>query len=92
MGINQSWFILTESLLLVAVVRPVLLEDEILCRVIGLESLVRLVLHGQPHGEPLALQSRENDEFEPKKDEKIMGSDWLLEVCLVYEEESQTRQ
>lgn len=48
--------------------------------------------HGQPHGEPLELPSREKDEFEPRKYEQIMGSPWLLEVLLLYEEEFRTRQ
>ena len=61
------------------------LEDTVLSTVIGFESSVGFVLHGQPHREPLELQSRENDEFEPRIDEQIMGFHWLLEMLLLYE-------
>lgn len=48
-----------------------------------------VALHGQPLREPFELLSRENDEFELSRDKKkIMGSNWILEVLLMCEEES----
>ena len=45
-----------------------------------------LASHGQPHRELLELFSGANHAFEPRRIEKIMGSDWLSETLLTREE------